>query len=574
MKRIQLPSFDTIAAAVRRIVGRFPWAVAFVVLQTVHALMDLYTPNDDNKHADAVGYYYLASAALLALVVHLWGEGRTGRRIRRAVMAAAQLLWLGNAAYLYTTPEPTLAEQLGNAAAVTLMALAVAGLPFWRKGSELALRAYLARAVGGGAIALVTAGLLAGGASLLLFSFDRLFGIDVPETAYQTACILCFFFYAPLLFMGSLPEGEARFEERREVQPIVRFCVRYVLNPLMAAYALTLYVYGGRILLSWELPTGWVSWLVTVLMAGIVAAVVLYLPLRTERGWRTDDFVARWFPILILPLLLLMSIGIGRRLYDYGLTVNRGYLLLFNLWCYAACAYLVVHRSRRIGWLLFSPALLFLVASVGPWNVTSTTRRIVSGEVERLLGNDALPPLPLDSAAYATALETLPGESARAVSDKLIYLENTYDEEAVRPFVTPDVDLYRTKAKRRKSNYRIAYDAGRNADFDIPAGYGRCRNVDTELYFGRDEFNKGMLTLTLDYRSGQQAAQTATFRLPMALLRKAAKDKSGTHPVTLNSTDGRARLVLSEFILYYTPVPTAASDAYGNLWVSGLLFTK
>ena len=38
--------------------------------------------------------------------------------------------------------------------------------------------------------------------------------------------------------------------------------------------------------------------------------------------FRSDNWIARWMPVLILPLLLLMTIGIVRRFNDYGITVN------------------------------------------------------------------------------------------------------------------------------------------------------------------------------------------------------------------------------------------------------------
>ena len=82
----------------------------------------------------------------------------------------------------------------------------------------------------------------------------------------------------------------------------------------------------ARILVSWELPTGWVSWLIVALMTVCIAIQFGLYPARLENNKRFDNWIARWMPVLILPLLLLMTIGIVRRFNDYGITVNRLYL--------------------------------------------------------------------------------------------------------------------------------------------------------------------------------------------------------------------------------------------------------
>ena len=43
-----------------------------------------------------------------------------------------------------------------------------------------------------------------------------------------------------------------------------------------------LYVYAARIFISWELPTGWVSWLVVALMAGCIAIEFGLYPVRIQ----------------------------------------------------------------------------------------------------------------------------------------------------------------------------------------------------------------------------------------------------------------------------------------------------
>ena len=104
--------------------------------------------------------------------------------------------------------------------------------------------------------------------------------------------------------------------------------------PLQAAYLITLYFYLLRILFTWELPSGGVVWLVTTMMIGMLFITALVYPLLLQDNKPFDKKLVRWLALLALPLLALMTVSIFRRISDYGFTVARAYVLLFNIWCY------------------------------------------------------------------------------------------------------------------------------------------------------------------------------------------------------------------------------------------------
>jgi len=145
--------------------------------------------------------------------------------------------------------------------------------------------------------------------------------------------------------------------------------------PLLGAYLLVLYVYAAKILFTWNLPQGWVSILVTVSMGGMLLVTVLLYPTQFREGGSFDKKALRLLPAIMLPLLVLMSVAIGKRVSDYGITAPRLYVILFNLWCYIVCIVLMISRFRRFWWILASFAVLFLLSSVGPWNFSEVSER-------------------------------------------------------------------------------------------------------------------------------------------------------------------------------------------------------
>ena len=107
---------------------------------------------------------------------------------------------------------------------------------------------------------------------------------------------------------------------------------------------------------------------------GLHRSRILYVPFSPPRTLRFEQRVARGLPIAILPLLVLMTIGIARRFNDYGITLNRLYLLTLNIWFYIVCIGLFVLRARRIQWIAVSFAGIFLLTSVLPVNYARLTQ--------------------------------------------------------------------------------------------------------------------------------------------------------------------------------------------------------
>ena len=151
--------------------------------------------------------------------------------------------------------------------------------------------------------------------------------------------IICSVLLPMLLFLGMLPKDEQKHNRGRNPQVPERHDT-FLFSPLMAGYLLVLYVYAARIFISWELP-GLGIWLVVALMAGCIAIEFGLYPVRIQEKKPINEWIARWLPALVLPMLVLVTIGIIRRFNDYGVTINRLYLITLNIWCY-----IVLYRTR------------------------------------------------------------------------------------------------------------------------------------------------------------------------------------------------------------------------------------
>jgi hypothetical protein len=107
--------------------------------------------------------------------------------------------------------------------------------------------------------------------------------------------------------------------------------------------------------------------------------------MRSEDSKPFERWVIRWFPVLALPLVILMTVGIVRRLGDYGITVNRLYVLTLNLWFYAVCIGLFVLKARRIHWIPLSFGAILLLTSAQPMNYCEIVRRYLRQQISDVM---------------------------------------------------------------------------------------------------------------------------------------------------------------------------------------------
>lgn len=220
------------------------------------------------------------------------------------------------------------------------------------------------------------------GADGALWSFEKLFGVDVPSEAWLDVWIVSAVLFAPFHFLSGMPEhGEG-------VEPLYPTALRLfstrVLLPLAVVYLGLLYAYGGKILLSWSLPNGMVSTPILAFAGFGILAHLLLEPLGRDDGLRWVKLWTRWFHALLLPLCVLLGVAIGRRVFDYGITEERYVVIVIALWLPIQATWFLLGR-RDLRFVPASFIVLCLICGWGPWGVFETSRRSqVSGLETRL----------------------------------------------------------------------------------------------------------------------------------------------------------------------------------------------
>ncbi len=493
---------------------RFPESVAFAAVLTVAVIVINHCYSSMSSDMRFFTTYYPATALMLSVSLRLWGEERGGHRLANAaVMLLAHMVWLAGACY--TSFGPMSAMKAGAAIAANVaVGLSVVLVPFWRERNDVAMWNFTLRMLTAVAVSWVIGLALAGAVCLLLKAYEVLFGCDLNSNIYADTSAVCCLLVSPLLMLQMVPAGEDKHNRMAvELTGVGRGIVNFMLLPVTGVYLLTLYAYAIKIIVQWQLPDGWVSYLVTALAAlMLLVEVVLYPTLVAGKCGRVASLAARWLPAVVMPLLLLMTVGAARRLGDYGVTIFRLYLVVLNVWLYAVCIGLLLKR-RRIWWIPASFAALLVLTSIGPQSIANVTRITLQRQVQEAIAQAHLR-TPLNRQSYDQLLHSMPEAQATLLDSRMAYLYDFYGSKATDPLAEADVALGRLAEKclpmatypTTNVSSLSATDMLSSAAASLPQGYRYATLIDGSQGWikldARELQDQGVLRVSLRGRNG------------------------------------------------------------------------
>lgn len=219
------------------------------------------------------------------------------------------------------------------------------------------------------------------GLNVALEAIESLFNVQVSSYLYGFSAVFSFILFSSIYFLSNIPYGEKKKENVISYSRAQKIFTLYILLPLLTLYASLLYIYLFKIIFSWQLPDGMVSILVSALAIGGLILIFLLYPIRLQENSKISNLISSQFSYLVLPLLILMTIGIFRRIGDYGITINRCYILLLNLWFYGVYIYLSFSHSRHFKWVVVSFSLVALLTSVSSFGMAKYTENSIRREI-------------------------------------------------------------------------------------------------------------------------------------------------------------------------------------------------
>jgi len=226
-------------------------------------------------------------------------------------------------------------------------------------------------------------GILYVGLIIAMTAVRALFDIHIEDQRYGQLFILCLGVVNTWVYLSDFPK-EIQHNIHLEFNKAIEVLVKFILIPLTILYLVILYAYVAKIVIQWELPKGWVSYLISALALLLFAIQFIIHPVRlTHKSLLIRKFTSFAF-WLLLPLLVLLYIAIYTRVAAYGITELRYFLIIVAIFITGSTLYFLFSKKKQLRFLPLALAIFALMGSFGFWGAFSVSKRSQVGQLKEL----------------------------------------------------------------------------------------------------------------------------------------------------------------------------------------------
>ncbi|QTY26767.1 DUF4153 domain-containing protein [Flavobacterium sp. CS20] len=346
---------------------RFPATLTWSVLGSIYLMM-IYNQNDLDTVTKNTGIQLILILGVSWFIaVQFVSEALSHSILYRFVLKLCVLTGL-ILYYIYG-----LSENLPNASLAygqwALLMLAghvfVVFAPFIKSWNKYKFWDYLKSII----IALVRSGIytviLYVGLAIAISTLEILFKINFNDNIYFQTFIFCLGVVNTFVYLSDFPRLD-KLGGQLELPKAGEVLVLYILIPLSLLYLLIVYVYALKILIEWELPEGFVTYLISGLS---LLAFVIHISIEPFRKTHVSKLIQKFYPYYfyaILPLLPLLFVALYRRIADYNFTELRYLGLVLAFWICGMLIYMLVSHKKALSLYAKSMFVLILLCTFYP----------------------------------------------------------------------------------------------------------------------------------------------------------------------------------------------------------------
>ncbi|SFI64442.1 protein of unknown function [Kaistella treverensis] len=330
-------------------------------------------------------------------------------------------------------------------------------LNFWQYNKNLFINTFLTG---------IFTGVLTGGVLLAILAVDQLFDFNFDDHYYSYIFTFFSIFGSCFIFLLFNEKGLQYLERNGDFPVVLKFFTQYILIPLLIIYAIILYFYSAKILINWELPRGWVSYLILAYSVVGIFAILLVHPLKENSAKSWVKMFSKIFYYTLIPLIILLFTAIFTRILEYGYTEPRYFVLIIALWLTSVVFYFIFISRPTVKFVPISLFAFGLFALIFPYfNAFSTAKRSQKAELINVLAKNKL----LKNGTIDFNKKTN-NSVAADIADKFDFLAKRHEGEFLQTLVKGDLqrnlaeyikkgNLYEINGLVRADFTNISYDA-------------------------------------------------------------------------------------------------------------------
>ena len=480
-----------IATLIEDSVKRFPFAYFYVIAAISVAIFSI-EKGDSYENLSKIVYTIIGNFPL-SIMLKLFSERYENKVKVFVIQIVPQIFW-GIFSWSYITNEVTRTIPFLLLSAPVMIWVLYLTFIFLDRKTDLCFWKFNGLNLGNFLNVSIISVIFYVGLALLYLALDKLFDIEISSKAWQYLSVFCWLFVEPVLFLSFYPKSDEIFnEEAVKIEKKSNIIIHVLLLGFLGLYIIVLYVYFIFTLPKEGLPRGFVSVLVSLSMGLMLMMFFLLYPNLYDENNKFDKKLFRILPIVMIPLLVLMSIGINRRFNDYGITIPRLWLVIVNIWFYGVCIYFIVVKRCKISWVLISFALSFLVFSVGPWSVKNITLKVLKNDINDLCQQNNIA-LPIENADEIDAMNNR--DEIIPIVSKIRYLQNNYNKEEYAEITKDAITLFPIDTVEFSNNYYFSPEY----PISLPSkNKGYVCNIEEYGYNTIEELDNNQVVISLSH---------------------------------------------------------------------------
>lgn len=448
---MKFPSIKTLIQSAANTIKRYPFETLFALTGTIAATIEIEL-NHLNRISESWCMRTIMIANLgflLSLSATLYTQSKTSKRGKKTLVRITAAVIAILLIFLINPPERqadytrffllSLAFHLMVAFAAFTGKGQIQG--FWQFNKTLFLR-FLASMLYG---VVLFAGLAAAiGATNFLFNFK--FEWDT----YQILWVWITGMFTTTFFLAGVPTDTYLLNEDESYPKGLKIFTQYVLIPLSTVYVIILLAYEVKILIEWKLPKGLVSNLILGYAVFGILSLLLVYPVREQDENKWLKTYTRSFYFFLIPLQILLFVAVGTRVFSYGVTEFRYFLIALALWLLFISLYFLLFKKQNIKLIPISLCVLTLLSIYGPQSAFTVSmysqRRMVVDFFKRHNGFKGGKLVPVDSMKIDM-------QEGSLGASRLNYFIYHYDLTGLQPYFVKDLNIVSDSLAKQKNDY-------------------------------------------------------------------------------------------------------------------------
>ena len=397
-------------------------------------------------------------------------------------------------------------------------------------------------------ITYIVAAVLFVGIAIVLTTISYLFFSSNNDFFFRLTTYFFWFIaevFGASLFLSLLKKTDDDLENYK-FPSIFNLLIKFVIIPLIVIYTGILYIYMAKAVISMQLPKGLISHLVLWYTAFSVIIIILITPF-TQKDKFLGNF-KKYFPYFSIPLIFASLFALFQRIYQYGITEKRYYVLILIFWL-LFCVILFIRKMNITG-IFISLIACVVIAVYTPFSAKSVSNFSQKERLKRMLVKYGA----LKDGKISKITQKLTNRQGNHIHTTIQYISSNSDIQKLN-FKNEKGEVYSTledleKALDVKESWKDYYivrnedDNGENYDEKEIVAYRVKNSENAELISDTTGYDNFISYKKVDNEDPiNQENESEKYKITVKNKIIAIKSKDGTELAKINYEDAIKQIV-------------------------------